>query len=240
MSDFVVKIDTAKLSDKQAAHVAGAIHGAVMRELARRPLDLGPTAGGRWCHHVPPGMARHLDSRTFKDSAETGRRSAGGSGGARVAMSIMCPSARCHEGAVLLGIVLPDGRVAFAEGRTTVDCREFVSVATSEGRRAPERRFRFSSPCAQGGCRQWTGTACGVIAGAMDEARAAGYQALRGSGASGVRHPRRLPLVPAVRRRRLRRLRADRRRRRGRSGAGRELPYFFWRNAASTCFLMSP
>ena len=90
-------------------------------------------------------------------------------------MGVLCPSARCHEGAILLGIVLPDGRVAFAEGRTTVD-REFVGVATSDGRRAPERRFRFSSPCAQGGCRQWTGIACGVIDGAMAEARAAGHQ----------------------------------------------------------------
>jgi len=84
-------------------------------------------------------------------------------------MSILCPSARCREGAILLGIVLPDGRVAFSEGRTIVD-REFVSVATSEGRRAPERRFRFSSPCAQGACRQWTGAQCGVIAAAMEEA----------------------------------------------------------------------
>jgi hypothetical protein len=43
MSDFVVKIDTAKLNDKQAANVAGAIQGAVLRELAR--LDLAPTGG---------------------------------------------------------------------------------------------------------------------------------------------------------------------------------------------------
>ena len=45
MSDFVVKIDTAKLSDKQAADVAGAIQGAVLRELARLDLALpsGPT-----------------------------------------------------------------------------------------------------------------------------------------------------------------------------------------------------
>jgi hypothetical protein len=43
MSDFVVKIDTAKLNEKQAAHVAGAIQGAVLRELAR--LDLAPTGG---------------------------------------------------------------------------------------------------------------------------------------------------------------------------------------------------
>src|SRR5262245_40864058 len=90
-------------------------------------------------------------------------------------MSILCPSARCHEGAILLGIVLPDGRGAFAEGRTIVD-REFVSVATGEGRRTPERRFRFSSPCAQGACRQWTGTHCGVIAAAIEEARKQNHQ----------------------------------------------------------------
>jgi hypothetical protein len=88
-------------------------------------------------------------------------------------MSVLCPNARCHDGAILLGIVLPDGRVAFAEGRTTVD-REFVSIATTEGSRAPERRFRFSSPCAQSGCRQWTGTRCGVIDSAIEEATAQG------------------------------------------------------------------
>lgn len=43
MSDFVVKIDTAKLSDKQAAQVAGAIQGAVMQELAK--LDLTQPRG---------------------------------------------------------------------------------------------------------------------------------------------------------------------------------------------------
>ena len=45
MSDFVVKIDTAKLNEKQAASVAGAIQGAVMRELAKLDLTLpkGPT-----------------------------------------------------------------------------------------------------------------------------------------------------------------------------------------------------
>ena len=85
-------------------------------------------------------------------------------------MSILCPSAQCHEGAILLGIVLPDGRVAFTEGRTIVD-REFVTIATSDGRRAPERRFRFSSPCAQSACRQWTGAECGVITSALEEGR---------------------------------------------------------------------
>jgi hypothetical protein len=43
MSDFVVKIDTTKLNEKQAAQVAGAIQGAVLRELAK--LDLAPHKG---------------------------------------------------------------------------------------------------------------------------------------------------------------------------------------------------
>lgn len=40
MSEFIVKIDTAKLNQKQAAAISGAIQGAVMRELGR--LDLAP------------------------------------------------------------------------------------------------------------------------------------------------------------------------------------------------------
>lgn len=73
---------------------------------------------------------------------------------------VLCPSARCEAGAILLGILLPDGRVAFASDRIVVN-EEFVRVAR-EGR-APEQRFRFSAPCVQGACRQWTGQRCGVI-----------------------------------------------------------------------------
>jgi hypothetical protein len=43
MSDFVVRIDTAKLTDKQAAAVAGAIQGAVMSALGN--LDLAHAPG---------------------------------------------------------------------------------------------------------------------------------------------------------------------------------------------------
>ncbi len=38
MSDFVVRIDTAKLTEQQAAAIAGAIQGAVLSELGK--LDL--------------------------------------------------------------------------------------------------------------------------------------------------------------------------------------------------------
>jgi hypothetical protein len=81
--------------------------------------------------------------------------------------TILCPSAPGHDGAILVGIVMRDGRVAFASDRIVVD-REFMQIAL-EGR-SPERRFRFGSACAKSGCAQWTGERCGVIDRAMDGA----------------------------------------------------------------------
>jgi hypothetical protein len=79
--------------------------------------------------------------------------------------TVLCPSARCEVGAILLGITLPGGRVAFASDRIVVD-DAFVQAAR-EGR-SPEQRFRFSAPCVKGACRQWTGTRCGVIDQVLD------------------------------------------------------------------------
>lgn len=90
-------------------------------------------------------------------------------------MSILCPSSPCKEGAILLGIVLADGSVAFARDHIVVD-KGFVQNATREGSYPPESRFRFSSPCAQGACRQWTGVRCGVIDSVMTDVETAGYQ----------------------------------------------------------------
>ena len=73
---------------------------------------------------------------------------------------VLCPSALCQEGSLLLGIVLPDGRVALAKERIVVD-QGFVENARQG--RSPEERFRFANTCRQGGCRQWTGSRCGVI-----------------------------------------------------------------------------
>jgi hypothetical protein len=72
----------------------------------------------------------------------------------------LCPSYNCKDGAILLGVVMRDGRVAFSADRITVD-REFVEIAR-EGR-TPEKRFRFGGQCIEGGCNQWTGKRCGVI-----------------------------------------------------------------------------
>lgn len=73
---------------------------------------------------------------------------------------LMCPSSVCAEGATLLGIVMPDGRVAFASEPITVDA---AFVETARQGRPPEQRFRFSTACARGACGQWTGSRCGVI-----------------------------------------------------------------------------
>ena len=87
-------------------------------------------------------------------------------------MPTMCPSSRCQPGAILLGIVLPDGSVAFAKNRIAVD-GAFVDNAT-QGRPA-EKRFRFSSPCVRSGCHQWTGDRCGVIDSVLHDATVADY-----------------------------------------------------------------
>jgi len=72
----------------------------------------------------------------------------------------LCPSARCQEDAILLGVVLEDGSVSFLDQRAKVD-RFFVQLARQG--RTPEKRFRFADKCLKSGCQQWTGSRCGVI-----------------------------------------------------------------------------
>lgn len=72
----------------------------------------------------------------------------------------LCPSAPLEPGVVLVGVVLTNGRVAYAADRLELG-EEFVGAASQTD--SPERMFRFASPCRQTGCQQWTGTQCGVI-----------------------------------------------------------------------------
>jgi hypothetical protein len=78
---------------------------------------------------------------------------------------LTCPSARCEPGATLLGVVEADGTVGYITPRLTVDAA-FVEQA-SRGR-APEKRFRFAGACVEAGCKQWTGSRCGVIDGVLE------------------------------------------------------------------------
>ncbi|MFL5338447.1 MAG: hypothetical protein ACJ8H8_36130 [Geminicoccaceae bacterium] len=78
----------------------------------------------------------------------------------------LCPSGKCEPGAKLLGLVQQDGTIGYLGDPLEIDA-EFVDRA-NQGR-TPERRFRFVNPCAECGCRQWTGTRCGVIDRTLEE-----------------------------------------------------------------------
>jgi hypothetical protein len=72
----------------------------------------------------------------------------------------LCPSGTCEDGAKLLGFIQGDGTVGYFGDPLEID-QEFVDRAHLG--RTPERRFRFATSCAEAGCRQWTGSRCGVI-----------------------------------------------------------------------------
>lgn len=81
---------------------------------------------------------------------------------------ILCPSSRCKDGAIVLGIVLPNNTIAYADQRYSLHAQQASDM--QQHPIAPEKRFRFSSPCAQCGCGQWQkdssnehGGHCGVI-----------------------------------------------------------------------------
>jgi hypothetical protein len=83
----------------------------------------------------------------------------------------LCPSAPCTPGAVLIGVVGEDGRVANLGTPLPVDAG-FLDVARANG--PPERRFRFSSHCVEGHCFQWDGRACRLIDRVLGHVTAAG------------------------------------------------------------------
>jgi hypothetical protein len=75
-------------------------------------------------------------------------------------MGRTCPSGRCREGAVLLGIVGANGVLGYVAPAMPIDA-EFVERAR-QGLN-PEARFRFAEACVEQECAQWTDCRCGVI-----------------------------------------------------------------------------
>jgi hypothetical protein len=71
-----------------------------------------------------------------------------------------CPSGRCREGALLIGLVDGGGRIRYL-GRPEQVEADFVNVARVG--RPPEMRFRFAEPCARENCGHWTGAECGLV-----------------------------------------------------------------------------
>jgi len=72
---------------------------------------------------------------------------------------LLCPSARCEPGALLLGLIGPDGSVGYVRPALEID-EDFIG-RVREGR-DPEKRFRFAQPCATSGCEHWSEGRCGV------------------------------------------------------------------------------
>lgn len=72
---------------------------------------------------------------------------------------LLCPSAPAEVKAILLGVIQPNGSVAFAKDRIEVT-REFLDIAAKN--RMPETRFRFSSTCIGCACKQWINGECSL------------------------------------------------------------------------------
>jgi hypothetical protein len=72
---------------------------------------------------------------------------------------LLCPSAPCEPGALLLGVVGADGQVGYLRPAPEID-QDFVAKALAG--RAPEKRFRFAQPCRESGCGYWSDGRCEV------------------------------------------------------------------------------
>lgn len=95
-----------------------------------------------------------------------------------------CPSGRSIDGASLIGLVGPDGKLGYLSEAIPVD---EVFLETVRGR-SPMRRFRFSEPCVEGLCTQWTGSRCGLIDRLLDTPEKS-VEAVQGSAAQLPRCP---------------------------------------------------
>lgn len=73
--------------------------------------------------------------------------------------SMLCPSSKGEEGAILLGIVNTEQKIDFISSKITVN-QDFVEKSNSE---TLEKNYRFANRCVKNGCSQWKDHRCGVI-----------------------------------------------------------------------------
>src|SRR6478752_5972984 len=71
-----------------------------------------------------------------------------------------CPSYKCEEGSLLLGVRQNGGKVAILPKPLKID-KEFIDIV-NERKEKPEQNFRFASQCKKNNCKQWTKNGCGV------------------------------------------------------------------------------
>ncbi|MDX3532628.1 hypothetical protein P1P75_41105, partial [Streptomyces sp. ID05-39B] len=88
------------------------------------------------------------------------------SGGNQDKKRLACPSGPCHEGGSVIGVMTEQGRLAYLPMPVVMDAA-FVAGLQEAG--YPERRYRFSRPCVESACSQWTGRGCAVVDHVLDE-----------------------------------------------------------------------
>ena len=82
-------------------------------------------------------------------------------------LPLLCPSSNIDEPrAKVLGVLGDDGRLTFAKAPIPVT-PAFIAIAKKG--RDPSKRFRFTTPCIQGGCRHWENDRCLVADVVTDE-----------------------------------------------------------------------
>ena len=79
---------------------------------------------------------------------------------------LACPSGPCHEGGSVIGVMTGQGRLAYLPMPVVMDAA-FAAGLQEAGH--PERRYRFSQPCVESACSQWTGGGCAVVDHVLDE-----------------------------------------------------------------------
>jgi hypothetical protein len=83
----------------------------------------------------------------------------------------LCPSGRCIDGAILLGVVDAEGTVGYVSPQLVID-QGFVERANRG--RSPGQRFRFAEACQELACLQWADGRCTLIDRALTVERPAG------------------------------------------------------------------
>ncbi len=78
-----------------------------------------------------------------------------------------CPSRSCEEGVHLLGVMTASGRLAYVSSPIRIGASFVDRVAEAR----PEQRFRFSGPCVESSCPNWTGDSCAVAEVVIAEAQ---------------------------------------------------------------------
>jgi hypothetical protein len=78
----------------------------------------------------------------------------------------MCPSTSARNATVVLGVVMPSGRVAYAT--PAVQATPSLVESLDDGSVTPESRYRFAGPCVESRCGFWTGAGCGLGAALAD------------------------------------------------------------------------